>query len=406
MTTSLAPLSGLRIIEGSAFVAAPLGGLTLAQLGADVIRFDQINGGLDFHRWPVTEDNQSLFWIGLNRGKRSIEIDMKSAAGREVISDLITAPGRDGGIFLTNLPMKDELSYKALKEKRPDLIMVSLTGNYDGSSEVDYTVHPSFGYPLITGPAGTNIPVNAVLPTWDLILGNMVAIAILVAERKRRESGEGEFIQIALSDVALSVVGALGRLSQAYLGSEKVSADGNFLYGAFGSNFLTKDNVQIMIVGLTPRQWSSLKDALQIHDSLSKLESQFKVNLNLEADRFKMRREISDLIASIIKEKPLSELSNVFSSFNVSWSKYQTFQELLNNDYRASESNPIFNLSEQQGIGELPNIASPIRFTNVPNLGAQPAPLLGANTEEVLEELLKMSGAAIQDLKQKKIINQ
>jgi 2-methylfumaryl-CoA isomerase len=234
----------------------------------------------------------------------------------------------------------------------------------------------------------------------------MVAIAILVAERKRRESGEGEFIQIALSDVALSVVGALGRLSQAYLGSEKVSADGNFLYGAFGSNFLTKDNVQIMLVGLTPRQWSSLKDALQIHDSLSKLESQFKVNLNLEADRFKMRQEISDLIASIIKEKSLSELSDVFSSFNVSWSKYQTFQELLNNDHRASESNPIFNLSEQQGIGELPNIASPIRFTNVPNLGAQPAPLLGANTEEVLEELLKMSGAAIQDLKQKKIINQ
>lgn len=405
MTRSLAPLSGLRIIEGSAFVAAPLGGLVLAQLGADVIRFDQINGGLDFHRWPVTEDNQSLFWIGLNRGKRSIEIDVKSARGREIISDLITAPGRDGGIFLTNLPVKDELSYEALKEKRPDLIMISLTGNYDGTSEVDYTVHPAFGYPLITGPAGGDLPVNAVLPSWDLILGNMVAIAILVADRKRRESGEGEFIQIALSDVALSVAGALGRLSQAHLGTEKASADGNFLYGAFGSNFLTKDKAQIMIVGLTPRQWSSLKNALQIHDALSKLESEFKVNLNLESDRFRLRREISVLVGSIIENKSLAELSEIFSGSNVSWSKYQTFEELLNDDHRASENNPIFTLSPQQGVGNLPNITSPIRFTKALNLGAQSAPLLGANTEAILKELIDMSAAGIEELRKEKIIN-
>jgi len=63
-------LSGLRVVEGSAFVAAPLGGMTLAQLGADVIRFDQIGGGLDYHRWPLAADGQSLFWAGLNKGKR------------------------------------------------------------------------------------------------------------------------------------------------------------------------------------------------------------------------------------------------------------------------------------------------------------------------------------------------
>jgi 2-methylfumaryl-CoA isomerase len=399
------PLSGLRIVEGSAFVAAPLGGLVLAQLGADVIRFDQINGGLDSHRWPVTKDNKSLFWIGLNRGKRSITVDLKSTRGREIISDLITAPGRDGGIFLTNLPARDELSYEALKEKRPDLIMVSLTGNYDGSSEVDYTVHPSFGYPLITGPAGENIPVNSVLPTWDLLLGNMVALAILVAERKRRQSGEGEFIQIALSDVALSVAGALGRLSQAHLRTEKVSADGNYLYGAFGANFITKDSVQIMIVGLTPRQWGSLKDALEIHEVLSKLEEESGANLNLEADRFRLRREISAVIGSIIREKSLKDLSELFSTFKVSWSKYQTFEELLDHDPRASAKNPIFSLKKQEGIGELPNIASPIRFRNLSNLQPQSAPLLGDNTDEILKELMSLSEKDIQDLRNNKIIH-
>ena len=71
-------LAGLRVVEGSAFVAAPLGGMTLAQLGADVIRFDPVGGGLDYGRWPLAPDGMtSLFWAGLNKGKRSIAVDFR-----------------------------------------------------------------------------------------------------------------------------------------------------------------------------------------------------------------------------------------------------------------------------------------------------------------------------------------
>ena len=97
-------LSGLRVVEGSAFVAAPLGGLTLAQLGADVIRFDTIGGGLDYKRWPVTDDGVSLYWAGLNKGKRSIAIDLSRPEGRELATELITAPGDNAGLFLSNFP--------------------------------------------------------------------------------------------------------------------------------------------------------------------------------------------------------------------------------------------------------------------------------------------------------------
>ena len=76
-------LSGVRVVEGSAFVAAPSGGMTLAQLGADVIRFDQIGGGLDYQRWPLTASGASLYWAGLNKGKRSIAVDLRSPRGRE-----------------------------------------------------------------------------------------------------------------------------------------------------------------------------------------------------------------------------------------------------------------------------------------------------------------------------------
>ena len=77
-------LEGLRIVEGSAFVAVPWGGMTLAEMGADVIRFDPIGGGLDYTRWPVTMDEKrSLFWAGLNKGKRSIAVDFRKPQGQE-----------------------------------------------------------------------------------------------------------------------------------------------------------------------------------------------------------------------------------------------------------------------------------------------------------------------------------
>jgi 2-methylfumaryl-CoA isomerase len=122
-------LQGLRVVEGSAFVAAPLGGLTLAQLGADVIRFDTIGGGLDYQRWPVTEEGVSLYWAGLNKGKRSIAIDLSRPEGRELATDLITAPGEDAGIFLSNFPGHGWLSDERLRERRPDLVYLNIIGN-------------------------------------------------------------------------------------------------------------------------------------------------------------------------------------------------------------------------------------------------------------------------------------
>ena len=74
-------LDGLRVIEGSAFVAAPTAGMTLAQMGANVIRFDMIGGGIDYRRWPVTRDGNSIYWAGMNKGKRSLAVDFRKPEG-------------------------------------------------------------------------------------------------------------------------------------------------------------------------------------------------------------------------------------------------------------------------------------------------------------------------------------
>ncbi|MGH3832826.1 MAG: CoA transferase, partial [Pseudonocardiaceae bacterium] len=207
-------LAGMRVVEGSAFVAAPLGGMTLAQLGADVIRFDPIGGGLDAHRWPVTAEGKSLFWAGLNKGKRSIAVELRSPRGKELLTDLITAPGADAGLFLTNFPAVGWLDFSTLSARRPDLIMVNIVGNPDGSSAVDYTVNPAAGFPWNTGPSALSTPVNHLLPAWDAITGTLAATGLLAAERRRRIEGTGQFVRLALSDVAFAMAGHLGNIAE------------------------------------------------------------------------------------------------------------------------------------------------------------------------------------------------
>ena len=246
------------MIEGSAFVAAPLGGMTLAQLGADVIRFDQIGGGIDFNRWPLAPSGGSLFWAGLNKGKRSIQVDLRSPEGRELVGALVGAPGPGGGILLTNFPARGWLDYDALRERRADLIMCALAGNPDGSSEVDYTVNPATGFPWATGPRDLAGPLNSVLPAWDAIMGGLAATGILAAERQRTRTGEGRLIRLALSDVAFAMVGNLGRIAEVQVGGQDAARDGNYLYGAFGHDFGTSDGRRVMVVALTGRQWTAL----------------------------------------------------------------------------------------------------------------------------------------------------
>jgi 2-methylfumaryl-CoA isomerase len=108
-------LEGLRVVEVSAFVAAPIGGMTLAALGAEVVRIDPVGGNIDIGRWPLAPSGTSLYWTGLNKGKRSVELALDRPGGRELAAALI----REAGILLTNLPAAEGwMSYAALSAAR------------------------------------------------------------------------------------------------------------------------------------------------------------------------------------------------------------------------------------------------------------------------------------------------
>lgn len=397
-------LKGMRIVEGSAFVAAPLGGMTLAQLGADVIRFDQIGGGPDTTRWPLGPNGESLSWAGLNKGKRSIQIDLRHPRGQEIASAIIASGGADGGIFLTNFPARGWLSYEALKKSREDLVMVLLSGNADGSSEVDYTVHPATGYPSITGARGDDEPVNSVLPAWDIAMGTLAAVALLAAERHRRLTGEGQLANIALSDVAFAMTANLGRVAQAQLCGDAAQKDGNYLYGAFGRDFVTRDGQRVMVVGLTQRQWDRLKEATGIGEAAALAAAAVGSDIDTEGGRFAAREAIATLLEPWFAERTIGEVRETFDRTGVAWGPYQTFRELVANDARITGAGSLFSPVSHPGSGTYLTPASPINFSRAERVPPAAAPQLGDHTDEILLDVLKLSEGEIGHLHDEAIV--
>jgi len=385
------PLEGLSVVEGTAFVAALSGGMTLGQLGADVIRFDQIGGGIDYGRWPLTEDGESIYWAGLNKGKRSIAVDMRSDRAKEILTALIA----DAGTFLTNFPVKGWMSHDALSQHRDDLISLSITGNRDGSTALDYTVNCAIGYPLVTGPVGSPEPVNHVLPAWDLICGQTAAIAILAADRRRILHGEGAQMSLALSDVALVAVSALGHVGEAQITGTERQRFGNDLYGAYGTTFTCADGTLVYAVGISPKQWSGLLEATDATVAVASLEADLGSNFRDEGERFLHREAVTAKIAPWIAGHTIDEVAQRFDALGVCWGRYQSFTELVENDPRCSTESELFRDVEQPGIGTYLTPGSPVAFGGMLPVEPTCAPRLGEHTEQILSETLGLSAAEI-----------
>ena len=387
-------LSGLRVVECGAFVAVPLAGMTLAQMGAEVIRIDRLTGGLDAARWPVTDSGASLFWAGLNKGKKSVAIDLGRAEGQELAAALIAAPGPDAGCFLTNLRAPGPLDYPALSALRPDLVMVSLTGTRRGEPAVDYTVNAAVGFPLATGAPGGG-PVAHVLPAWDCIAGGMVVQALLVAERHRLRTGMGQLAELSLKDVAAAMVGNLGIIGEVVVNGVDRPAIGNALYGAYGMDVQCRDGARVMVVGLTARQWAGLVKLTGIAPGVAALALGLGLDLGLEGNRFRARDAITALLSPWFAARDLAEVAALCQAAGLTWGPFQSFGQAVRGDPDLSVDNPMFTLLDQPGLGRFPVPGSPVAFSAADRLPPVPAPRLGEHTEAVLSAVLGLGSGAI-----------
>ncbi len=388
-------LKGMRVVEGAAFIAGPSCGLYLAQMGAEVIRFDNIGGGPDFRRWPLASNGASLYWEGLNKGKKSVAIDMSSPQGRELAVALASAPGDDGGLFVTNFPVKGFLSYAALSARRKDLICLRVMGWADGTTAVDYTVNAAMGLPLMTGPADDPRPVNHVLPAWDLLTGAYAAFTLLAADRSRRLNGQGQEIRLPLSDVAASTLSHLGQVAEVLEAGADRPRMGNDLFGAFGRDFATRDG-RIIVVAITPRQWLDLVSLLGLDDAIKAIEGELGVSFAAdEGLRFTHRTRLFPLFEEAFARMDMSALQSLFDTRGVCWSPYRSLREALAEQEGAFRGNPIFEELRQPSGLSYPAAGPAATIPGLQRDHLAPAPRLGENTDEVLSALLGLGDGEI-----------
>lgn len=389
------PLQGMRVVECAAFVAVPLAGMTLAQMGADVIRVDRPTGGLDAKRWPVTDRGESLFWAGMNKAKRSLAVDLTHPEGQELLAALITAPGPDAGLFLTNLRGPAFMDWPALSARRADLVMVSLTGTRRGEPAVDYTVNPALGFPFATGPEGMAEPVAHMLPAWDLVAGQMVAGTALAAERHRLRTGQGQLAELSLKDVGAAMMANLGLLAEVAVNGVDRPRYGNSLYGAYGQDFVCACGGRVMVVGLTDRQWRGLVKVTGTDAAMAALSQETGLDLAQEGNRWHARARITGVLAPWFAARRRDQIATLFDKAGLTWGPFRTFAEALRDDPDLSPDNPMFAMVDQPGIGRYAMPGHPAGFATSGRVPPAPAPRLGQHSEAVLAEVLGLASGQI-----------
>ncbi|NEK56863.1 2-methylfumaryl-CoA isomerase [Geodermatophilus sabuli] len=398
------PLSDLHIVDLSTYVAGPSAALALAQLGADVVRIDPLGGATDTRRLPLAPDGTSLYWAGLNRYKRSVEVDLRTAQGRDLVRSLLACGGDGHGILITNAVGQSWLDYEDLRRSRPDLIMIHIAGRVDGKPAVDYTVNAEVGLPWLTGPSDSSAPVNHVLPAWDLLTGLHASLALVTADRERRRSGNGQYIRINLSDVAVTTMAHLGFIADAAVNGSQRLREGNYLYGSYGSDFATRDGRRVMVVALTARHWAKLVQLTGVGDVITALEHSLRVDFSQEQVRYEHRDVITALLTPWFAARAHADVVRELDDGQVLWGDYRRVDELGRHGDSPVSTSGLFVDVDQPGAGRYPVPRSALRTSGWEGPTPRPPARVGQDTADILQEWLQMPREKLVELQHAGVI--
>jgi 2-methylfumaryl-CoA isomerase len=191
------------------------------------------------------------------------------------------------------------------------------------------------------------------------------------------------------------MLGHLGMIGEVMVNDSDRGRFGNYLFGAFGRDFVTRDGERAMVVGLTDMQWSTLVKATGIAEAIGALSSRLSLDLNDEGNRFRAREEIASLLDPWFAARTLSEVRVSLDAARVTWSPYRTVRQAIAEDSDLSTNNPMFGMLQQPGVGQLLAAGSPLTFSRVPRVPVAPAPRLGEHTDAILLDVLRLSEADV-----------
>ncbi len=393
--TKKPPLSGIRVIELARVLAGPWAGQMLADLGADVIKVENPDGGDDTRQWgpPFVEgkDGENLsaaYYHSANRGKRSIVADLKTEEGQELVRRLV----KTADVVIENFKLgglvKYGLDYESLKKVNPRIVYCSITGfgqtgPYAGLAGYDYIVQGMSGFMSITGePDGQ--PVKAGVAIADIFTGIYAVSAIEAALIHALKSGEGQLVDMALLDVQSAVL---------------ANQNMNYLISGKPPVRLGNAHPNISPYEVVPTADGYLILAVGNDGQFRRLCAILGLDTHADDERYATNK------ARVLNR---NEVRAFISAKTLTWNKADLLKACEDNAVPAGAINTIEDMFADPQIKArglridledaagtmIPSVRTPIVLSETPLTYTRPSPRLGEHQEEVLAELAELEGKA------------
>lgn len=387
-----APLTGIRILDLSRVLAGPLATQMLAELGAEVIKVERPEGGDESRVMePRLTERESAYFFAVNRSKRSIAVDLKSAGGRQVILDLVKQSDVVIENFLPGTLHRMGLGFETLREANPEIILVSNTGfgqtgpeartrGYDTVFQALSGVMHLTGHPD-DGPAKVGVPIA------DLSSSLWIMIATLVGVVDRNRTGAGSHWDVAMMDIQASLHAISS--TRLFAHDEDLERTGTQHPGRVPSAaFRCADNRYVHI-SVSDQHWSPLCAGLGI-------DADSELRWSTNAQRVADREAVMDLLESAFGELDHATVVSRLRDQGVPVGLVQTPREALTSD-QARHRNTVQTF-EHPAVGTFSGITTPLRRTGEPAPAMSAPPELGQDTLDVLRDVLHLDGATIDRL--------
>jgi crotonobetainyl-CoA:carnitine CoA-transferase CaiB-like acyl-CoA transferase len=394
-TSAARPLQGLRVLDLTQFLSGPYGTMILADLGADVIKVEPPDGELSRTIAPHFVGGESAYYLSINRNKRSVVADLKTAEGIALVralaakADIVVENFRPG--VLTRLG----LDYAALAQERPELIWCSVSGFGQSGPWRDWPAYDmvvqalSGGMSMTGEPEGP--PVRAGIPLGDLSAGMYAVIGILAALHERQSSGKGRWIDIAMLDCQLSM---LSYQAAYFLHSGQVPGRQGAGHDSIPTyrSFVASDGASVVVTANTEKMWRGLAQVLGLPGLVQ--DPRFASN----TERFAHREALWPLLEQAFLARPAAEWMALLIEHGVPAGVVNTLDRALLNG-QAQERHMVLPL--QTGAGDVRGdlrvrvAGNPVKFAGASEPGHRFPPALGAHTDEVVRDWLGEAAPAV-----------
>ena len=374
-------LSGIRVVDLSRILSGPFCSMFLADMGAEVIKIEDVDDGDPVRRQGVLRNGFSLYFASFNRNKRSLTLDLRSADGKAVLRRLIATADVVLDNFRPGVMEKMGLSRAELEAIKPGIIACHITGfgmegPYRDRPAFDFIAQAMSGFMSVNG-AEDEAPARAAPPLSDLIAGAYAAMGVCAALVRRERTGKGEEVATSLVD---GMIANLAFLAAHYFGTgEQPRRTGNdhALVAPYGL-FDAADG-QVAIAPSNDVVYFKLLDAL----GLAHLRDH--PDLRTNAERFERRARINALVNAEIGKQPIEHWVQVLNAAGVPCGRVMSLPEVFADPQVRHQQMQV--TIDHPVHGKLDVLGFPIKFSDDPCRVHRPPPDLGADTDALLREL-------------------